>query len=476
MNPADYKLQQTTRATSLEDIDYTLSQQPLIDPEDIKAFYRPELNETRGGDQVGHLRVGLTQAYKKHTFFKASVMGHPGVGKSTELSRLVGEIQEQFRPLRFSADKVLDPGSFRPLDVLLIMMIEVAQRTAEVVQPPSSDRLQEIWSWFSVETETIKRATASTAQIEAGAGIKADSMWGKVSGLFATLRGEIKFASTRETTITEYRLSRLDTLIDAANNLLDECNQLLRDADRQEWLFIGEDFDKPHVSREGVEELFIKYNTIFRRLRTHLIFSIPIELHYSDKSAELPFEENRSFLIPDTPVYHQDHTPNEKGRLAVKEVLAARMDLELFEPDQMMRLIVASGGNIRDLFVLVNFAATNALVRSSTSEKMHESDVTSAIYNLRSSYERRLGQSVFNRDPITYSEKAELLKRIYQGEKDAQIPNPALYSLLSARAVQEFNGQRWFGVHPLVVDILAAQEKLVPPVTGGVVNGGTQLN
>jgi hypothetical protein len=251
MNTADYKLQQTTLATSLEEIDYTLSPNPLVDPEDLKAFYRSQLNETRGGDQVGHFRVGLNQAYKKHTFFKASIMGHPGVGKSTELSRLIGEVQGQFRPLRFSADKALDPGSFRPLDVLLIMMIEIAQQTAEVVEPPSDARLQEIWNWFSFEKETIERAIASTAQIEAGAGIKGDSLWAKVSGLFATLRGEIKFASTRKAEIVEYRLSRLDTLIDAANNLLDECNQLLRDADRQEWLFIGEDFDKPHVSQKN---------------------------------------------------------------------------------------------------------------------------------------------------------------------------------------------------------------------------------
>lgn len=474
MNTADYKLQQTTLATSLEEIDYTLSPNPLVDPEDLKAFYRSQLNETRGGDQVGHFRVGLNQAYKKHTFFKASIMGHPGVGKSTELSRLIGEVQRQFRPLRFSADKALDPGSFRLLDVLLIMMIEIAQQTAEVVQPPSNARLQEIWNWFSFEKETIERAIASTAQIEAGAGIKGDSLWARVSGLFATLRGEIKFASTRKEEIVEYRLSRLDTLIEAANNLLDECNQLLQEADRQEWLFIGEDFDKPHVSQKSVEDLFITYNKIFRNLRTHLIFSIPIGLYYSDKASQLPFEENKSFLIPDTPVYHQDQTPNQKGRSAVQEVLSARMDLELFESDQMMRLIVASGGNIRDLFALVNFAATNALV--SENKKINASDATSAIYHLRRNYEQRLGQSVFNRDPITYEDKADLLIRIYAGEKAAQVSNPVLYSLLSARAVQEFNGQRWFGVHPLVVDILAAQNKLAPSVAGGVVNGGTQLN
>jgi hypothetical protein len=132
----------------------------------------------------------------------------------------------------------------------------------------------------------------------------------------------------------------------------------------------------------------------------------------------------------------------------------------------MMRLIVASGGNIRDLFSLVNHAAISALVRKAN--KINAADATGAIDNLRSNYERQLGQSPFDIDPIPYAEKDALLKRIYAGKKEVKIPNPALYSLLSARAVQEFNGKRWFGVHPLVVDIL------FPPENSQEFKGGTQ--
>jgi hypothetical protein len=164
------------------------------------------------------------------------------------------------------------------------------------------------------------------------------------------------------------------------------------------------------------------------------------------------------------------------GRAAVEAVLEARMNLDLFEPDQMLRLVVASGGNLRDLFGMVNHAADSAILRPTNNHKINAADVNRALVKYRSDYERQLGQSPFDRQTITYMEKAALLKRIYEGEKVAQVPDPVLYSLLSARAVQEFNGQRWFGVHPLVVDILAAQEKLVPSVSGGVVNGGTQLN
>lgn len=65
-------------------------------------------------------------------------------------------------------------------------------------------------------------------------------------------------------------------------------------------------------------------------------------------------------------MFHPDHSPNLDGQQAVEEVLQARMDLVLFEPDQGRRLIVASGGNLRDLFALVNYAADSALLRGAS--------------------------------------------------------------------------------------------------------------
>lgn len=461
---------QTTRATSLEDVHRTLRLVPLQAPEEIAAFYKDELNETRGGDQMKRLRLGLNRAYGDVLPFKACLMGHPGVGKSTELSRLIAQIEPEFRAIRFSATSVLDPVNFKPLDVLLVMMIEVAEKTAEIVgTPPSESCLRKILDWFATETHSKTATSELKGNIEAGIGVKQDSLWSQIVGLFANLKGEIRFASAREEKVVEYRLSRLDELIDVANELLDECTRLLKAHNKQEWLFIGEDFDKARIATNRIEDLFITYGNIFQDLRTHLIFSVPIGLYYSVGAAQLPFTQNCSFIIPDTPVYTQDHLPHEHGREAIRTVLAARMDLDLFETDQAIRLIVASGGNLRDLFTLVNYAADSALLRGA--EVINANDVLGAIFNLRSDYERRLGQSPFSPDPVLYPEKVVLLKQIYVGIADAQITNPAMYSLLGTRAVQEFNGQRWFGVHPLVVDILKKQGHLT--AESGEVLGGT---
>jgi hypothetical protein len=466
---------QTTPATTLDDIYKTLRPQPLVTAEELAAFYRPEINQIRGGDKMKRIRLRLNRAANDGIPFKACVMGHRGVGKSTELSRLIHDVEREFSAIRFSALDALDPGNFRPLDVVIVMMVEIAERTARPIdqggagQKPSDHRLKEIWEWFASDETTRTQAREMAGTLEAGVGIQPDTLWGQVLGLFAALKGEIKYASTRESKVVEYRISRLTSLIEVANKLLRECNDLLKAATGKQWLFVGEDFDRAGIPSTRIEELFITYANIFQDLHTHLIFNLPIGLYYSASAPRLPFPGDCSFVIPDTPVYQPDHSPRNEGREALQRVLESRMALDLFEPGQMMRLIVASGGNLRDLFSLVNYAADTALLQDDPDAKIGIEEASAAIANLRSDYERRLGQSPFDKEEITYDDKAARLQEVYGGQAEAQITDPAIYALLNARAVQEFvdgQQQRWFGVHPLVVDILAAQERIQRDAAG----------
>jgi hypothetical protein len=468
---------QLTPATSLDTVYQTLTPDPLTTKAELNAFYRSEINEVRGGDKMVRMQLGLERAYTNSSYFKAFFMGHRGCGKSTELSRLIDRVQGKFCPIRFSAMSTLNPSNFRPLDVVLMMMADVAEYTSRPIEdggagePPPEARLREIWEWFGTEKSTIEQARASAITIEAGAGMKSDSLWGLVTGLFATLKGEMKFSSNRKQETIEHRVSRLDTLIEVANRLMDDCNDLLRKKAGKEWLFIGEDFDRAGIPTALLEDLFVTYANIFRELRTHLIFSLPINLFYSSKATQLPFSTDRSFILADTPVFQADKTANQKGRAAIVSVLTARMDLDLFAAGQMNRAIVASGGNLSDLFSIINYAADTAIIRGGS--QIEAEDLTQAIYNLRSDYERRLGQSPYDPDPVTYPQKADRLMEIYNDDPKAQITDSVMYSLLNARAIQEFNGKRWFCVHPLVVDILVKQQRIQPPA-GGLVPGGLE--
>ncbi len=472
------------RAETLDDAYKTLSPKPLADPEEFTAFYRDEINTVRGGQVVDRMSLGLKRAFGNLPY-KALLMGHAGVGKSTELTRLTVALKDKFRVIRLSASENLDPISFQPFDVLLLMVIEVAERTAKAKElggagrQPDDSYLMGVYDWFAVETQTATTSTGTSAEAAAGLGPPAESWWAKALGLFASVKGEIKYASSRETKKVSYRLSRLDPLITAANHLLAHCNGLMRDATGCEWLFVFEDFDKAGISPKQTEDLFVTYSNAIRELDAHLIFTIPVALGYSPKAGALPVPQNALFVLPDTMVFDKNHQPHENGRNAVREVLQARMNPDLFDAGQMERLIVASGGNLRNLFSMTANAGDTALLRGAAT--IGADDVTGAIRQLRTDYERQLGESQYDQElgsdgksrPIVYERKADLLKRIYHGDPAAKVPDAVLYSLLRSRAVQEFNGERWFGVHPLVVDLLATQNKIARPAAGSV-PGGTE--
>ena len=476
MNRHIQKVKNLKPAQNLDEVFANLSPMPLTDKDEFNAFYRGEVNNVRGEDKMARIRLGLMRSFNAN-YFKALLAGHPGVGKSTELTKLLFLIEDKFETIPFNVTSELDPINFRPFDVLLLIMIKVAEQTANKLKESNANEtlpdslLKDIWDWFSFEEDTKEELKRIAGSVEAGAGPKGDSIWAKAFGLFAHLKGEIKYTSDRKTKIVEYRFSRISSLIELANRLLDECNRLLLETLNKEWLIIGEDFDKPGIPPNKVEEFFITYSNIIKELRTHIIFTIPVTLVYSEQATKLPVAQDRSFVIPDTPVFDQYHSPHEEGRKAVKSVIEARLDPALFEPEQMGRLIVASGGNLRDLFSMISQSADNAILRSA--KTISVADVTKSINTLRLEYKRRLGESPYDKKETTIKDKIDRLKQVYDNEQIASFTNDVMHSLLRSRAVQEFNGRGWFGVHPLVVDILKELNSLKAGISGGI-PGGTE--
>ena len=464
MLPTDYG-----PATNLDDLYRTLRPEPLIDPEEFKRYYRGQVNQVRGEDTVARLSLKLQQAYRALPF-KAFLMGHPGVGKSTEVSRLLERVKAQHIGVRLSIATELNPANFKVFDVLLLMLIRLAEEADRMQAVPVEGILSEhlvssIQQWFGTEQVKKSRTETNAVGVEAGAGIKGDSLWAGLLGLFASAKAEMKYAADRKTEIVEYRLQRLPELVDLCNRLIDVCTQTMLEKTGQEWLLVVEDLDKTGISPQQLQELFIQYGTVFQDLRVNMIFTIPVWLAYSPEANRLPFERH---MIHDTPVYDRKHRPHENGRAAVQAVLEARVSPAVFATGQMTRLIVASGGNLRDLFALVLDAGEGARTRNPAATAIGPDDAQAAINKMRREYRMKLGQSPYDAHPIAYPEKSARIMAVYNGVPDSDIPDPVLDSLLRGRAIQEFNGDGWFGVHPLVVDILKVSVRATHLFQGGI--------
>jgi hypothetical protein len=455
-------------ATTLDDLYRTMRPDPLTSADELKQYYRGEVNQVRGEDTVLRLSRKLQQSFGALPF-KAFLMGHPGVGKSTEITRLLERVKDQQVGVRLSVATELNPASFKIFDVLLLVLARLTEEANKLNAIPlggvlSAKLVSDIEQWFSTEQVKSTSAVSTATGVDAGAGIKDNSLWAGLLGLFASVKTEMKYAADRKKETVEYRLKRLPELVDFCNKLIEVCSQTLLDKNGKEWIIVVEDLDKIGISAQQLQELFIQYGTVFQDLRINMIFTIPVWLAYSADANRLPFERH---MIHDTPVYNKMHEPHTEGRSAVRAVLEARVAPALFADDLMDRMIVASGGNLRDLFSLVYDAGERALLHDPGAKAILANDAAAAIANLRKEYKRRLGQSPYDAQPIPYAQKSEKLLAVYNGASDSDVPDPALYSLLRGRSVQEFNGDGWYGVHPLVVDILKDQDHLKPQDSGG---------
>jgi hypothetical protein len=134
----DYTLLRPAR--TLSEIGDTLLKQPLQTQEEFDAFYSDQYGHARGVDRISHLGVELGRSFRRAPFH-GFVMGHPGVGKSTEISRLLLRAGLQFGAIRISAAGELRPGDFHIHDLLWLMIIRILTETKSSVVSGFSDKL-----------------------------------------------------------------------------------------------------------------------------------------------------------------------------------------------------------------------------------------------------------------------------------------------------------------------------------------------
>jgi hypothetical protein len=170
-------------AESLDELYLTLRPEPLETSEQFRKFYRGEINLVRGEDTVVRLSSRLQQSYGALPF-RAFVTGHPGVGKSTEISRLLDRIKEQHVGIRLSVANELNPASFKIFDVLLLMLARIAEEANEMNVIPlqghrSEALIHEITQWFATEREKSSHTRTSGAE------------WAAVLRLFVSAKAEM---------------------------------------------------------------------------------------------------------------------------------------------------------------------------------------------------------------------------------------------------------------------------------------------
>ncbi len=286
--------------------------------------------------------------------------GHIGCGKSTELQRLKSELEYAgFHVVYFESSQDLDMADIDVSDILLSVARQVSVSLEAIgikVKPGYFANL------FQEIGEFLQTPIDFSAQAELSLGI-------------AKITAKTKDSPQLRTQLRQYLEPRTSSILQAINDeLLERAIQLLKQRGQKGLVVIVDNLDRVDMrpvasGRSQPEYLFIDRGEQLRRLKCHVVYTIPLALIFSNEYETL---KNRlgggvaPKVLPMVLVRQRDGSDYEPGMSLLRQLVLARafpevvsetrvnLVTELFEhPQTLDRLCRVSGGHIRNLLGLL---------------------------------------------------------------------------------------------------------------------------
>ncbi len=364
------------------------------------------------------------------------VTGHRGSGKSTELKCLQGLLdQAGFFTVYLDIEQTLDLADVEYLDVL-VAIARALDETARAKKLRISARLVEaIGDWFAetVLTEEERRDVDLTLQTEYGVGLELPLL----ARMLAAVTGQIRSGGSARRETRRKLERRLPVLMERLNELVDNVTVRACQEGYRGLVVIVDSLEKMplKVLESGHTNhslLFVEHAEQLKALRCHLVYTVPISLLH-DRNLGVAFTDVD--MIPMVKITEDDgQTPCQAGRDLLFALIARRLDVGAVFADEeiLRRLVVTSGGVVRDLMRLVRFACVYA------EGPIDERAAQRAVLKLGREYER-----------LIHREDLELLAQVH---RQRRLPiSKDLARLMYNRLVLPYvNGERWMDIHPAV--------------------------
>lgn len=437
-----WEMVQMTKATRFEEMIGVFTPFPLSG-ENYDEFYvdtskvRSVMNATN--TIVSNLKFGI------NPYMKLLFMGHKGSGKSTEIVHISEKLKDQYEIINFPISQEVELNGIHYIDVIFTIMSQVIDYLSNNLDIKVSDRLlNDLVSYWKDEI-SFQKVITDTAEAEAGGEAK-------LSVLKAiSIHGKSIFKTGMETkkTIRSSVDHKIGYLISMINSAIAEINQQLHRKSNKELLVIIEDLDK--LDTEDAKRIFVQGRKTLISLQLKMIFAFPIYMVYTADFSMIQDDFDNCVYYSMIKVTNSDRSRNEEGIQILKEIVYKRMSESLIEEEALDYMILKSGGAIRDLFYMLRESAFYQLSQENIKQKISLTDAEIVAKSLKSMYERY----------IASKEQFERLVEIYH-DPFPENTDQILSELLRTLSVIEYNGERWCGVHPVLIDFLREKGKLLP--------------
>ena len=368
--------------------------------------------------------------------------GHRGCGKSTLLAQLSRRLREDghFVAL-FSIADMVEMSDVNHINILYAIALKLLSQATKLQVPIPERTKTTLMTWF---TETKSRTYSDQLKQEMGLGGKFFELFTAKLQKEEAFREEIK--QTYERRVSD--LSRQIDLIAAA----------IQAETKRPVLVIIDDLDKLDLAvvrtvfQDNIKALFSP--------NIRVVFTIPIAVIREPRLIATLESDGRIVMLPVTKFFPQDvahqeeAAPLEKNVERLVALLDKRIPDELIEPEVKRKIVLLSGGVLRELVRLAQECIRECMIELETEEtpdvKIDASILEVSVRSLRNQFARTLGSNLYG-----------LLVETYRDFTPADIKSDDFLELLHGLYVLEYeNDDLWYDLHPIVVDLLK-RKKLI---------------
>lgn len=393
------------------------------------------MHQLRGPPVVTSMSRSIRLAANAHPAQSAHLFsGFRGTGKTTELSRLTAQLQDdQFTVLRVSARKYHHLTAALSLEELAVVLAagigEAALETLGDARLPALAK-QGVWERISTSLSGFVENSKVSFTF---AGIQLKPALYRGQGLKAQLEQVLR--------------DRPDQTREFLHGFVSDIAASIHP---RQLVIVVDDLEKYDVPSDQVVEVYTQMQELFfagadllRLPSCHVVYTVPPYVALLNRSLAEKYDGNL-YLLPSVkirsrPPEHEDFLP---GLAALERLIAERVDLDaLFGSARkacMRHLLLASGGNLRDLFTLVRGPVSAAL---DVGLPVGEADVEQSVQ--RHAAQFRLTRSPYEliRDVRRRGDLIDVGDGRQAGFADA---------LDQRLLLCYWNGDFWYDAHPLI--------------------------
>jgi len=360
--------------------------------------------------------------------------GQPKSGKTTELFRLIRELEDRYFIVYYSVWRDMEPADLRYQDLLILTALKLSEEAIEQKVKIGKDITKLLSDWLiQISGEVFEtKIKEKTKGLTLGAKLK-------------ILVAELELGFKTDAKVRTEVRKKLEPGLGEIIENIDFLATTVKNETGKDPLLIIDDLEK--VDSEVAERIFYGHAQTLSRPKLRTIFLFLKSMTYTKEGRLVASQLSDPIHLPNIMTSSREGGPNDSGLSLLKQVILRRMEESLFEPGAFDYLFKTSNGVLSDLFSILAGACITAISKGNSKITWNDVDVHFKL--LTDQFRRVIGEQYYH-----------TLAQVYKEKKTDNDKN--LWDMLHILAVLEYRDEKgiYYDVHPAIVPLLK-EKKLI---------------